>query len=228
MKRTAPILLFLILTLSQGGCTKKIQELVNMIPPASSGEEGDYGYEKTAVKVKADTVYHNEYLGFSYTLPRGWWLYDLNGDNFSESRNDTSDPELLDISYTEGSRSIELISFANLQFSTQDNHLGFDISAESIEGVETVGAYMEAFEEYMLEPTENAEYSLLDSQRLNINGVSYEKRIFKVDREEADFNILTLTTPVKQGYCLTIMVSYWPANKNAEQAVIGVLTKALP
>jgi hypothetical protein len=228
MKQIASVLLWLILLLPLGGCTQKIRELVGGIQFPSSGEtEEDYAYEENALKVEADTVYHNGYLGFSYTLPRGWWLYTLNADNFSEDPGDTSDPDIMDISYGEDSSSLDLISFANLQFSTQDNHLGFNINAESIEGVRTIEAYMEAFEEYMLEPVKDTEYFLLDSDRLDIKGVSYEKRIFKVDREEADFNILTLTRPVKQGYYLTIMVNYWPLNKNAEQAVIGAVTKAL-
>jgi hypothetical protein len=187
----------------------------------------DVSYEQDAVKIEADTTYHNGYLGFSYTVPKGWWLYDINTDNFSEDPDETADSVSLDISYTDEYNYIGLISFANLQFSTRDNHLGFDISAESVTGVGSIGEYMKYYEEYMLEPEEDASYTLLDSGRENIKGRVYEKRTFQVIKEEDDFNILTLTCPVNDGYYLTIMVNYWPDNSGAEDTIIRAVTKAL-
>jgi hypothetical protein len=160
-------------------------------------------------------------------VPKGWWLYELNPANFNEDGEETEDLTDLDISYGDDYNYIDLISFANLQISTKDNHLGFDMNAESTEGVDSLAEYMGPFEEFMLEPEDDKTFSLSDSGTVNINGAIFEKRTFKVSREEDDFAILTLTTGVREDYYLTFMVSYWPDNKGAENAIIGAVQKGL-
>jgi hypothetical protein len=204
------------------GCSGKIREIISGLQ--GGAESGDNTFEESALKYEDRVVYYNEYLGFSCAVPKGWWLYERNMNNFSEDPEETADPAGLDISYGDESDYIELISFANLQYSSRDNHLGFDINAESINGVQDIESYMERFEEFMLEPGENTAYRLLGSGGVDINGAAYEKRIFEVIREEENnYHILTLTRPVKEGYFLTIMVSYWPNNKNAEEIVINAV-----
>jgi hypothetical protein len=164
-------------------------------------------------------------------VSKGWWLYRLHEDNFSEDPEETASEEALDINYgTDAGKNysfMSLISFANLQYSTSDNHLGFSISAEILDGIDSLPAYMEYLETYMLEPDTNT-YELLDSGSLTINGTGYERRVFEVIRKKDNYHFLTLTRPVDNGYYLTIKVSYWPENKNAEKQIISALSHAMP
>ena len=86
---------------------------------------------------------------------------------------------------------------------------------------------MEYLETYMLKPDANT-YELLDSDSISINGLRYERRVFEVIREEDNYLFLTLTRPVNNGYYLTIKVSYWPENKNAEKQIINAISRAMP
>ncbi|MDR2185152.1 MAG: hypothetical protein LBO80_05725 [Treponema sp.] len=231
MKKTLPFLWCLMAVLSATGCSGKVQELINRMQSNSSESAEENSAEKDAVKINRDTAYVNGYLDFSYTVPKGWWLYSINGNNFSEDPGDTIDPGTLDISFgTDLGREykyIELISIANLQFSNRDSHLGFDISAEALDDVQTIDGYMDYYEDYMLQPGEGVSYEMLESGRTGIKGLQYERRIFEVIRESRNYNFLTLTRALKNGYYLTISISYWPDNKNAEQHIISALTKAL-
>ncbi|MDR2021294.1 MAG: hypothetical protein LBQ14_11080 [Treponema sp.] len=231
MKKILPFLCCLIVAVSVTSCSKKVQELIDQMQSTSSESAEENDAEKEAVKFDRDTTYVNGYLGFSYTVPRGWWLYSINGNNFSEDPGETVDPGILDINFgTDLGRDykfIELISFANLQFSSRDSHLGFDISAEALDNVQTIDGYMDYYESYMLQPGEGVSYEMLESGQTDIKGLQYERRIFEVIRESRNYNFLTLTRALRDGYYLTISVSYWPDNKNAEQNIISALTKAL-
>jgi hypothetical protein len=223
----------LLLCLCLPGCSKQWEEMTaelkNLFPPGQGGEQNgqaERNAEAGAVKYNADTTYHNGFLDFSYTVPRGWWLYKLNEDNFGAMAEETGDLETLDLSYGEDAGMdysyMGLISFANLQFSTRDNHLGFDISAESLEGIGNLDAYMNYFEGFMLEPDDNT-YELLESGTEEINGLAYERRIFEVIREEGNFCFLTFTRPAPAGYYLTIKASYWPENQQPRPEGRGML-----
>jgi hypothetical protein len=120
-----------------------------------------------------------------------------------------------------------LISFANLQNSTKQGHLGIDINAETLKGANDIAGYMKYYQAYMLEPENGIEYSLEDSDKITINGKSFELRDYLVDRAEDDFKIMTLTTAIKENYFLNIWVSYWPENKTARQDILDSVTKGL-
>ena len=223
---------YLFAVLSLTGCAK-IQELAGRLNAGNSPEAGEdeAALEAEAVKYGADTAYHNAFLGFSYTVPKGWWLYRLYTDNFSADPGETGDIGSLDISYGEDAgkdyRFIGLISFANLQISTRDNHLGFYISAEALDGISGMAEYMEYYEGFMLEPDDN-EYALLDSGQAAINGLPWERRVFEVIREKDSYRYVTFTRAAGNGYYLTIRVSYWPENKTAEDVILAALSKAMP
>jgi hypothetical protein len=118
------------------------------------------------------------------------------------------------------------VSFANLQDSTRDNHIGIDISAESLEGVNSIDEYMEYYEAYMLEPDENT-YELIEATQMEINGQQYEALYIDVIREEDNYRYLTLTRAVNNNYFVTIMTNYWPDNRNAEKIITDNLAKAI-
>jgi hypothetical protein len=96
-----------------------------------------------------------------------------------------------------------------------------------VEGVNSIGGFMKYYEAYMLEPEEDAEYKLEDSDKVTIKGISFEQRKFLVDREEDDFYILSYTAKVKNNYYLTIEVNYWLENTEAERAIVDTLGKGL-
>ncbi|MDR2630259.1 MAG: hypothetical protein LBC60_04985 [Spirochaetaceae bacterium] len=227
MKKLVAAAFCFVLVWSVTGCSKQIKDILQEIQSAGNSESGDENnVEQSAVRYEDAVAYHNSFLGFSYTVPKGWWLYNLNTENFGEDQEETADPAGLDIYYGDDGDYIDLISFANLQFSNMDNHLGFDINAETVNGVRNISGYMEYFEEFMLEPEEDTTYQLLSSRSTDINGAAYEQRIFEVNKaDDTKFNVLTLTREVNGGYFLTIMVSYWPNNKNAETTIINAVAK---
>ena len=217
------------------GCARLFQEAVSFFQSrgaaGSDSESAQESLEELAVRTEADITYQNSYLGFSYTIPKDWWLYSLNEDNFSPDPSYTANPETLDISYGVDAgfdySYIDLVDFANLRDSRRDNHIGYYISAETLDGINSLEEYMEYLEAYMLQPDEY-NYELLDSSQITINGIVYEKRDYEVIREAANFIYVTYTRPVRDNYYLTIKASYWPANRNAESFIVNSLSRAMP
>jgi hypothetical protein len=231
MKKLSMFVICFILIFAGTSCSKQLEEFARTIAAAASDAESssddDYAYEESAKRIEADTEYTNSYLGFSFTVPKDYWLYSVNESNFAPNLSVTENIDTFDISYGEDYSYIDLISFANLQDSRSDNHIGFDISAELIDDVNSIDKYMEYYEAYLLEPDENT-YELIDSTQMEINGEQYEARYIEVIREEEDnYNYLTLTREVDNHYYLTIMTNYWPDNRNAEKIIIDSLSKAM-
>jgi hypothetical protein len=232
MKKT--ILFLVICALALTGCQKALNEALGSMGLGGSDSEtaGEaYDRAENAEKVTKEIRYYDDFLGVSYSVPKGWWLYEVNQENFSDAKGDITTDDALDINYDEYDgkdfSSIWLLSFGNLQADTSDNHLGFDIDTRALEGVTTLSGYMDYFEEYMLEPTEDADYKLTDSQQITINGTPFELRDYLVDREEDDFQVVTYSCRVKEGYFLNIIVDYWPENTKARQVILDSITKSL-
>jgi hypothetical protein len=226
------ILFLLICALALTGCKKALNEALSSLGiGGSDSEEGEYDRAENAEKVTKEIRYYNDFLGVSYSVPKGWWLYDLNQENLSEFKGDITDDYAMDISYDDydgkDSSRLWILSFGNLQSDTHDNHLGFDIGAWAIEGVTSMPAYMNYFEEYMLEPEEDATYKMTDSQQITINGIPFELRDYLVDRVEDDFQIVTYSCRIKEGYFLNIIVDYWPQHTKARQVILDSITKSL-
>jgi hypothetical protein len=218
---------------SFSACTRQIRELVNRANLETYSEEAgeDEEEEDRALKYEADTTYYNGWLGFSYTIPKGWWLYQLNSNNFSEDPEVSGAWDTLDINYGTDRgfdySYLMFVSFANLQYSFRDNHIGFFISAESLDGINTIEEYMEYYEKYILEPDSNT-YELLESDSLKLGGVIYERRVFDVIQEGgSNYHYLCITRLLKDGYFFTIRTSYWPQNKNAERIIQSAIAKSL-
>jgi len=219
------IMFTLICVMAFAGCNKTINQVIESF---RGGQEGN---SWNAVKLDKETAYYNDYLGISYTIPRGWWFYDVSDDNFSEIRGDITDVISMDVAYGDYENytysSLRLIRFGNLEKSTHDNHLGFSLDAWSIEEENDMAGFMKYFETYMLEPTEDADYSLLESQQITIKGKPFELRDYLVSRAADDFCVITLTCEVKNGFFLNITVDYWPYNTKAKQAIIDSVTRAV-
>jgi hypothetical protein len=231
MKKT--ILFLLVCVLALTGCQKALNEALSSmgLDGASSEEEGGGDRAENAVKVNKETRYYNDFLGFSYAIPKNWWLYEINGENISDSKGDITDDVSMAIGYGDyhgkSYASLWFLSFGNLQSDGSDSHLGFELDARSIKGANTMASYMDYFEEYMLEPTDDADYEMIDSQKITINGTPFELRDYLVDRKDDDFQVLTLTCGVKEGYFLNLIVDYWPENTKARQSIIDSITKSL-
>ena len=222
------ILLFLIAAFSLTGCTKVASKITETLTEITRKNTVD---EKKAVRLGAETTYYNDYLGISYTIPKGWWVYSTNKYNIGKSKGEIVDYVSLDVSFNEfddqAYSNIWLMSFGNLEESKLDNHLGFSLEARSVEGVSNFADYMKYFEAYMLEPTENEEYKLLDMQKLSIREKAFEIRDYLVSRDAEDYKILTLNCELKEGYYLNIYVDYWPSNTKAERSIIDSISNAI-
>jgi len=215
MKKT--ILALLIFLAAFCGCKK---------PQISTDEHPN------AARLAEDASYYNDYLGISYTIQKAWWIYDVNEKNFSRSKGGITSEVSMDIGHNNSDgrfhSQLWLLSFANLVTSSYDNHLGFNLDARSIRGVNDISGFMEYFEGFMLEPTNEERYRLIDSQQVDIGGKNFEMRDYLVSRRNsADYCILTLSCDVKNGYFFNVYVDYWPGNRDAKQQIIDSVTKSI-
>jgi len=185
-----------------------------------------------AVRLVEDTGYYNDYLGISYTVPKDWWIYDLNGKNFSGSKGGiTSDISMDILRNNNDGRAhsrLWLLSYSNLVTSSYDNHLGFRMEAWAIEGVDDISGFMDFFQEFMLEPMDEERYRLIDSRQVDIGGKNFELRGYLVSRRDSpELCIMTLSCDVKNGYFFNICVDYWSKNRNAKQQIIDSVTNSV-
>ena len=196
---------------------------------SDSSSTNNYAYEDTALEYTVDTTYYNDYLGVSYTVPKNWWLYELDEYNFAEKQGETNNADLLNILTFDDDAYLELISVGNKQFSADSSHLGFSFNAEKLATASTLGEYMTTYEEYMLEPTETETVTLVDSSTIKIGNRDYAQRIFEIARsiEDDAYMVLTLTTKVKNDYYLNVDITYWPEMSNAGNIAINNLEKNL-
>ncbi|MDR2767049.1 MAG: hypothetical protein LBB82_01845 [Treponema sp.] len=218
--------------LGMAGCDKAVDEVRGLLGGSEDSEGSDASErEANALKLGRNTTYYNDYLGVSYTIPKNWWTYAITAENVSEEAGDITGESVMDLYYDENSygeyATVWMLEFANLRHSTADNHLGFDVSAQSFAAFRDIAAYMEYYQAYWLESEEDTEYRLEASEKLALAGREFELRDYLVDRGGDNFKVMTLTTPVKNNYFLNITVDYWPDNKNARKTVIDALAKGL-
>ena len=225
----AVMLLLLVCITAFAGCKKAVNDVMNIFS-GDKNDETEEGWD--AVKLNKDIIYYNDYLGISYIIPKGWWLYAVNEDNFGESKGDIGDAVSMDLINDNYENyifsSAWLAAFGNLEKSSQDNHLGFDLDVRALDGINDMAGFMKYFEEFMLEPEEEEEYKLTDSQKITIKGKAFELRDYLVTQaDNPDFYIMTLSCQVKNGYFFNIKVDYWADNTRAKNAIIESVTKAV-
>ena len=233
LKNTTALRIMTILLISLtvlAGCDKTVDDVIGAFGGNDSESSGD---EKNAVKLTREVSCYNDYLGVSYTIPKGWWLYYLNEDNFGESKGTITDDITMDIGYGDHNdysfSNIWLVDFGNLEKAEKDNHLGFSLDARSLKDINDMPGYMKYFEMFMLEPAEGREYQLTSSEQISIKGKPFELRNYLVTQgdESEDFCVLTFSCQIKQGYFFNISVDYWAENTKAKQAIIDSVGKAI-
>ena len=183
------------------------------------------GYWEDAIRIEKALTCHNTNMGISFTIPKGWWIYDLNTANFSPDRDDTAGADSLDIIYGVNFTRIELVKFANFRFPRRKKYLGFDISAGSGGNFPVNGEFPEYDDGFISE--NNLNTSLIDSGFVTINNIPFEKQIYEVTQPRNKFRIITLSTGLKTGNFLNISIKYWLKYKNAEFFIIGLLDRSL-
>jgi len=212
-------------------CTILLISLSTCVKQSAPGNGSVYGED--AIKLEQALACSNTYVGVSFTVPKGWWLHDLNTANFSPDPDDTADAAAFDIIYDEDSLRMELISFANFRSLhqnkyNQNKYLGFEMNAEySLEySDETLNRanYWGHFEEFI--PI-NLRDALISSGIITIGNASFEKHIYEAAPPLNDLRIITLGTVLKTGYFLNIAAVYWGKNKNAETLIIELINNAL-
>ena len=223
------LFVLLICTACLAGCNKTINDVLGSLRGTFDESPGE---DWSAVKLNRDAAYYNDFLGISYTVPKGWWLYEASAENLDESKGVITDDILMELIYDnyEGyvSTNAWLMFFGNLEKSSQDNHLGFDLDARSLDGITDIAGFMKYFEIYMLEPTDEETYSLIDSRQAVIKGKPFEIRNYLVTRDkEENFCVMTLSCQVKNGYFLNIKADYWADNTKAKDAIIDSVSKAI-
>lgn len=222
MKKSLSLLLCGLLLLSLTACSAN--DIIDKIGGESENDESlADDYEANAVRIEADTTYYNDYLGVSFKLPTGWYVYEAVADNFATSEGITSDGGTLDIYMEEGYKQIYLGDFANLQDSRKSNHMNFELYAEQIEGITTLSDFVEDHEIY-----QNEAYGLVltGEDSVLIGGQLFEIRSFEYDGD-VHFYYLNFICEVSEGYFLVIETSYWPENTDAPDYITNYLTENL-
>ena len=219
--------IFLVICLVFLSSCSIVTEGVKSITNSLSSVDDEYAHEADAEKLIASTTYYNSFLGVAYTVPSGWWIYGEYPDNFSTAQETTTSEATFDVYIDDGYSYLDLISFANLQYSTRDNHIGMVIYAEKDDGIETLDAFIIEHVDYMLLPYDDDTYSLEGEGQEMIHGRLFEWRDFKVYRSDSPYNIITYSCEVNGGYYLTIEANYWPKNKKAPQSIRKFIEEGL-
>ena len=219
MKKLLFVLLLAVLTLGLVACSELTQGLKDDFQNAISDYEGQSEIEEAedaADQLSEDTTYYNGHLGISYTVPSGWWIYYHNTENFTGSAAQSANYIDLDIYEDNEFSYMELINVSNLQYSSRDNHLGFNLNAEKTFNVD----YLSYFEEYMLEDVAGYDpYILEEKNEVEINGQTYNRLLFKVMQEGREYYEVCYLCQVRDDYFLIFSANYWPENANAPQAI---------
>jgi hypothetical protein len=187
--------------------------------------------------------YHNTSLGISFTVDRGWWVFDLNTANFSADPDDTADPAGFDIIHEAGYSRIDLINFGNTRYPDRKNHLNFDISVEFRENSpdnrelaehppdltaaewSDEGALADYLNRFLPINQQTDSILPLDSGPVNITAIPFEKRIYKLQAN--NYRIIFLSAALKPDYYLVISVVYGQAFNDAESDIINLIDRAL-
>lgn len=225
MKKFCVLILSLILCLSLCSCLP-----IWFLLSDFGKKESSHYEEKDAKRLLLDTSYHNGYLGLSLTVPQGWWTYHIDADNFTDTPSKSTDKKSLHFYEENGYKYLDLASFANLQYSSELLHIGFEVDAEWYEDISTLSEYMEIFETDMLE-NHDAMYTLEESGLMQINGTLFEKRLYlsqsSNNTTHDPFCILTLTAETANGFFLTFWCTYWEENTQAQDTIEQALTQGL-
>lgn len=180
--------------------------------------------EKSATQTTENTTYLNEYLGFSFTVPSGWWIYSINSENFSTAAGATADAMNMDFSESEMYSIATFISTANMQYSYKNNHISFHLSAEKVTDIDDISLYMEQeYIPFMIEPYDGDPYILESQEQVTINDIAFEQVLFTVQQESREYKSLCLVTEVQNGYFLSFEISYWPENSDATNYVYSIV-----
>jgi hypothetical protein len=189
--------------------------------------------------------YYNTSLGISFTVDKGWWVFDLNTANFSSAPGDTADPAGFDIIHEAGYSRIDLINFGNTRYPDRKNHLNFDISVEFRENSPQNGDVAEpppgltirewsdegALADYLSRflPINPQTDSIvpLDSGPVNIKTIPFEKRVYRILQAADDYRIIFLNAALKPDYYLVISVLYEQTFKDAESYIFDLIDRAL-
>ena len=228
MKRFLLLLLVLVFLCSCGvadGIAEGINDALSEFIEGTSESSDGYAFEDYAEQMKSDRIYYNGYFGVKMTVPAGWWLYEEYPENFGDSATSASDPGAMDIMKDEISYYMQLLDCANLQYSNKSNHIGVVFEAEKLLDSSSVEDYLEYNAQYM--SNRDGDYDLVSSSTVSVSGRDFVRQTFLVPQEDADYNEMVLTGELKDGYFLTIYVSYWPSNHEAEEYAIDLLNKNL-
>ena len=194
--------------------------LVSMLLLAACSEElpsTGIVVEEQATQLTEDTTYYNRYLGVSTTIPKGWWLYECDVNNYQTDPAATADVAALDIRESSGYRSLTLIRYANLQYSNRDGHLEFSLLADQINQISSFDAYMEDYLEYLLTSKNGIQYELVDQGSFLLGEQEVRSVLLTATYEDSgvSYGYYSAVIPVSQGYYLVIDATYWPQNTEA-------------
>ena len=177
-----------------------------------------------AIRLEKAQGCYNTYLGIAFTVPKGWWILDLNTANFSPDPEDTAEKSTFDIIYKNDSTGMSLINFANLISRNRRKCIQYKISVDSRKNI----PINEEFSDNLEGITENQEeIPIIDTSIITINSSVFDKNVYEASQPRNNYRIITLSARLKKGNFLHISAFYWPQNKNAESSIITLITRSL-
>ena len=181
---------------------------------------------KDPIQLDRELNCYNTYLEVSLTIPKGWKLYDLNTANFSPDPADTVDSSTFDVIYDENLKYLSMISFTNNQAQNKEKHLKFDIHALLPDNLPFLRENIENFKGIFPDFALDERISFIDSGNVIINSNTFRKHLYQ-PQTRGNSAILALSTRLKSGYFLIIIVTYWQRNQTAEFDIHDIISAAL-
>ena len=180
-------------------------------------------YDKDAWRLDQSINLYNTDLNIFLTIPRGWWIHDLNTANLSPDPADTVDASTFDIIHNENSDYMFLASFANSKLQQRKKFIKYELFT----ALNEKNHYFDFFDYYFPENDSFRQFSLLETGSITIDEIVFQKTVAEVSNSGEKSMIAIFITKLESGHYLLIIVSYWQKNKEAANIITNFLSSAL-
>jgi outer membrane lipoprotein-sorting protein len=176
---------------------------------AIKGQPTGIEKEENAQKLKADTTFYSTYLGLELTVLQDWWIYEKDPLNITEDNSTDAEAVALNIMGDDTFSFLPLITYSNLQYSSELGHLETTVVAENVSGVWSLNEYNQQYLDYMT--ADNADFlpELIVTETEDINGREFITNIIRFNGAEEPFEIMTMSTEGRDGYYIQFSFTYW-------------------
>lgn len=180
--------------------------------------------EQSTLPADAPTIYYNDYLGLSISVPPAWHINALSA-NLSVQQGLTAAPQLIE--YGDGSRRMELIDIQSSATSNDAEHSRFCAYAELFGEAVEPAQYVELLISLLEADNSGYTYTILKQEQLPLSRHVAERICLQVSGNSTADPQQTYTeeyyiVPLGQAI-LVFYINYWPQNEASGAAAFAVL-----